>query len=523
MKNSASMIRKIFIVSTTIGLTIAILFTTAVIWPLPKISVPDSRESILLKSINIVDVNSGEIIPDMDILIQKNRISDIDSSGQVLAPHSTLVIDGSGKFLMPGLWDMHTHSSPLSPWIHHPLYIANGVTGIRDMSGNLNQPDSHWSGTADRIKWNEDLENNVHVGPRYVLQSSFQIDGSGSIPDDAPEFFKVEKEDDIPQLLEFYRNEGADFIKVYAEIPAASYIKMARSVSKYGLHIAGHKPLNVTLEECINLGQRSFEHGRIFMFDCFPGAEQLRTAQNKREQFSLSMQSMVDDFDITRAEELMNLMRVKDSHWTPTLQTLKMSAYAEKDTFTQNPHLKYIPTAWRALIWNQDLGRAAEKNIASASKGLNMKFYQAAQKQIAMANEIGVPIMLGTDVTDTYVFPGFSVHTELKDLTESGLSNLEALQAATTIPAKFSNLEKDYGSVEEGKIADLVILNTSPLSNIENSSSIDAVILNGIYYDQKKLSELKDDAASVISSIHLNAKFIYNLLSSPLMRKQFAD
>ena len=140
-----------------------------------------------------------------------------------------------------------------------------------------------------------------------------------------------------------------------------------------------------------------------------------------------------------------------------------------------------------------------------------------------MANKLGVPIMVGTDVTDSYVFAGFSLHDELYELTRSGLSNLEALQSATIIPAKFSNIEEDYGSVEIGKKADLVLLNKNPLENIKNSQNIDGVLLSGVFYDVEKLTELKEFTETAASSFHMNVKTFISLLNSPLIRVQFAD
>ena len=517
------MIKKIFAFIGIIFGGICLTGIIGIVWPLPTLTTPKPHEYILIKDINIINVGNGEINARRDVLIKHNRIIGIDSTGQLKYPESQLIINGTGQYLIPGLWDMHTHSSPLSPWLHHPLFIANGVTGIRDMSGNLDRPDSYWSGTADRQKWNKAISNNSHVGPRNVLHSSFQINGSSSVPDDFPEFFKMEKEADVNQLLQFYQNEGADFIKVYSEIPASTYRSLVKRAPEYNLHIAGHKPLNVSLEETILLGQRNFEHGRIFMFDCFPEAESLRIAKNKQQQFAKSMPSMVNHFDKIEARRLMELMRIHNTHWTPTLQTLKMSAFADDPNFVMNPLLKYIPNIRQWLIWNPDTRRASQKNTSPDTNGLNMAFYRASQKQVKMANDLGVPIIAGTDVTDTQVYPGFSLHQELEDLTEAGLSNLTALQATTIVPARYCKLEEDFGSVEVGKLADMVILENNPLKEIGNTRSITGVFHNGLYYDQDKLEELKAITERLSGSFHLNVKFVYNLFRSPLMRQQFAD
>jgi imidazolonepropionase-like amidohydrolase len=131
--------------------------------------------------------------------------------------------------------------------------------------------------------------------------------------------------------------------------------------------------------------------------------------------------------------------------------------------------------------------------------------------------------MTGTDVSDSYVFAGFSVHYELEDLTKSGMSNLKALQSATIVPAKFVGVEKNYGSIEIGKMADLVILNKNPLDQIANSKTIYGVIMNGLYYDSNKIEELKAFTESLSSSFQMNVKILYSFISSPLIRVQFAD
>lgn len=520
MKKALFKILKAFLL---LLLLLIIVVVSAVLWPLPKFEVPENHKVVLIKSINIIDVKTGEILLNRDIRIKDDKITNIDITGILNATKSTFVINGKGKYILPGLWNMHTHSTQQSEWLHHPLYIANGVTGIRDMSGQLNKKDSYWAGSKERLKWNQELNENNRISPRYVLQSSYQIDGASSVPGGFPDFFKLQKEEDVPELLKFYKNENVDFIKVYFEIPPKSFRKLAEEAPKYGMHIAGHKPMFLSLEESINLGQRSFEHGRIFMFECSPVAEELRTSANYKELFSKSKTSIIKDFDTVKSKKLMTLMREKNTHWTPTLQTLKSDAYAHEKVFLDNPNLKYIPNLRRKIWWNPSINSASKNNLSVEGKGVNRNFYQAVQKQIANANKLDVPIMAGTDVTDPYVFAGFSLHTELKDLTESGLSNLEAIQTATIIPAKFAQLELKHGTIEVGKVADLLILDANPLENIGNTTKINGVLLNGVYYNKNKLEELKSKTASIASSFHMNIKVAYSLLSSPLIRVQLAD
>ncbi|TSE04445.1 amidohydrolase family protein [Aquimarina algiphila] len=500
------------------GITIIIV---AILWPLPKLKVPQEHNVILIKSINIIDVKTGAVIPDYDILIKKNIITRIDS---IIHPRQQyFIIDGTDKYIIPGLWNMHTHSTQHSVWLHHPLYIANGVTGIRDMSGQLNKKDSYWAGTKERLQWNKELAQHTRITPRYVLQSSYQMDGESSVPSDFPEFFKLKEERDIKPLLEFYQNENTDFIKVYMQIPPKSYRKLALEAPKYGMHIAGHKPIHISLEEAIQLGQRSFEHGRIFMYDCFPGADSLRTLKTWKAFYTKSKPLMVSDFNKEKAIRLMNLMKEKNAHWVPTLQTLKSDAFAHVSTFTDDPNVKYVPTLKRKLWWDPGIKKAAKKNKAPESQDENLNFYRASQQHVKMAYQQGVPIMAGTDVTDVNVFAGFSLHTELEDLTKSGLSNLEALQTATITPAKYCGLESKYGTIAIGKTADLVILNQNPLESITNTKKIYGVLLDGIFYDANDIKELKEFTASLASTFHMNIKVAFSLISSPLIRVQLAD
>ncbi len=498
--------------------TLAMFVAIAFYWPMPALPTPFNNGDMVLKNVHVIDVHTGEVQYDQNLYLRSGRIVKID--GDQVQKSDITVVETGGKFVVPGLWDMHTHSTQLSPWLHHPLYIANGVTGIRDMSGQLGRKDSYWAGTPDRLAWAKEMEANQRLTPLYVQQSSYQINGAGSVPEGFPAFFKAESEKQVLELLQYYQQEGTDFIKVYAEIKADSYAALMQHADGYGLKVAGHKPLNVPLETCIRAGQQSFEHGRIFMFECFPGAKELRDSDNKGATFGQLKSAMVHDFDSLKASYLMALMKKYNAHWTPTLQTVKMSAKAHENEFVNSPYLRYVPSMRQSLWWNPDLQRSAEANQKSA---LNQEFYAAVATQIKMADAMGVQMLVGTDVTDTYVFPGFSLHDELVAMQQAGRSNLSILRSATIVAATFSGREKDYGSVEVGKKADLLLLDANPLDDIAHSKSIHAVVLNGALYNKEVLEEMQTSTEALASTLHLNVKFVISLLSSPLIRNEFAD
>lgn len=456
-------------------------------------------------------------------MVKGNKIHAIDSTGKSTYGNYDLHIDGKNKYLIPGLWDMHTHSTQHSPWLHHPLYISNGVTAIRDMSGQMGKKDSYWAGTLDRLEWNRKLESNVQITPRYALQSSYQINGSNSVPGSFPDFFKMEQVEDVDKLLAHYSEEGTDFIKVYSEIPAHTYKLLAGKAEEYGMHVAGHKPLQLSLENALYSGQRSFEHGRIFMFECYPGSADLRESDDPYVTYKQAKPEIAANFDFEHASALMDIMAERKSYWTPTFQTLKSSVLADDTSFLDDPLLIHIPKMQKLLWWNPDIGSASKYNNSKEGRLVNQKLYELAKVNVGMAHERGVPILAGTDITDSYTFAGFSLHNELKELKSCGLTNLEVLRSATIVPAEYCDLEEELGSVEIGKLADLVILEENPLTDISNTQTILGVFLNGNFLNKEVLDDYEKATAQLAGTFHMNVKYLASLLGSPLMRKQLAD
>ena len=146
----------------------------------------------LISHVNIIDVANDSVISDQSIVVENNRITRIVSSDSIANIDGFTVINAEGKYAMPGLWDMHTHSLKLSPQLHHPLFVGHGITSIRDMSGCLTDDDSYWACPQDRSLWQQQTIRGERVSPRYALQSSYQTNGGNEVPAAYPDFFRLE-------------------------------------------------------------------------------------------------------------------------------------------------------------------------------------------------------------------------------------------------------------------------------------------------------------------------------------------
>jgi hypothetical protein len=510
-------------VSSLIALC-AIGVALAAFLPLKNAPLVGIKGDYSLQHVNIVDTISGGILSDMTVLIEQGRISEI-IPGSHYQPRSNFVdIPASGKYLLPGLWDMHTHSLKLSPQLHHPLLLRYGITSIRDMSGCLTEEDSYWACPQDRYLWQEQAINGERVAPRYPLQSSYQTNGGSEVPQGYPEYFRLKNQQDAGKLVDFYAGQDVDFIKTYTELSSGQYDNLVVSAARKNIAIAGHKPLSVSLVHALDTGLQSIEHGRLFMFECFEGIESFRQLENPISQYNAQfMRTMLQGQNKDKCVVLMESMASSDTSWVPTLTTLKMSAMSAERLFRQDSRLEYIPYIVRALLWEPDINRASDKGYDQQGHFVHADFYAAASAQVGLAHHLGVKILAGTDNIDTYVFSGASLHDELSMLVEAGLTPLAAIQTATINPARFSDLEHDFGSIEIGKQADVLLLNENPLSDIRHTADIYGVMFAGQYFDKEALEKLDHFAVEMARSLLVNMRFLINILASPLMRAQLAD
>ena len=429
----------------------------------------------------MIDVAGGETHQDNTVLIDGNRITYV---GQAMAkmPPGTRVIDGRGKFLIPGLWDMHVHGFVyVFSDFAGPLMIANGVTGARDMGYYIDTT----------LRWKADILAGHEIGPRLVL--GVRVDG----PINQARFVAhvVTDEDGVRAVDTLARKKDgsprADFIKTYSWIPRAAYFGIAREAKKLGVPFAGHAPYSVSVAEASDAGQRSIEHEDDLMRACSARDSALRaifgdtSTANAPDQLQIirdEARRLRDSYDPKRCRSVIATLARNHTWITPTLVVYQPYAHAFDSAATHPELSKYVP----GLVQGGWKRRAAGVTPADS---MVVRSYFSFDRTRDLKNA-GVKLLAGTDMPQAFVYPGFSLHDELELLVQAGLTPLEALRAATYNPADFFGGLDSLGTVARGKLADLVLLEANPLTDIRNTRRISVVIANGRVFDGAARAQL---------------------------------
>lgn len=405
-----------------------------------KAQKPNYESSLLvIRNINVVDVTTGKILPNQDVVVKGQLIYYIGNLFLEKTSTNTKYIDGTGKYLSPGLWDMHFHMcwDKSNDTLLYPALLKNGITGIRDMGGDLN------------------IMNDFK---RLKPGNNLTIYGAGPMIDGNPPVYRdfslsVDDSSDITKLLDSLKNNGSDFFKTYSLIKEEQLKEISAYCKKNDLHFAGHLSEYMKPETSIVLGQKCIEH--------LNGLDEIWNESK------------------CRFKSLIDLMLTNQTYVCPTIIIYQLKTKLRDTSIVNKEYSKYISTEL-ANEWKITWGKRVEEHKKLQDWAALDKTYLSQLKLIGLLNKKGVMILAGSDFAGMpYVYPGISLHQELKLLTKAGLSNIEALKAATLNPAKFMNKEKFYGSVSVGKFADLIILDKNPLDNIDNLQSISCVITKG--------------------------------------------
>lgn len=445
-----------------------------------------TERTLVLAHVTVIDATGSAAKPDMSVFIRDHRIVAVNETGKLTELPNADVVDAKGKFLIPGLWDMHVHTGQKD--IYLPLYIANGVTGVRDMGGDLEEPTGELSARYVQLRlWREEIEKGSLLGP-HIVMAGFLIDGFKW-----PGNVSATNEAEGRRAVDVLTRLGVDFIKVKSFLSRETYFSIAEEARHQKMVLAGHVPDSVRVSEASDAGQKSIEHLTGVFLGCSASERQLidekgrAFAARDRARYERAESQAAETFNENNAAQLFAEF-VKNGTWqVPTLIELRNNALGNPVNTSgdgragTDPRWRYLPAAVRER-WNKESnaqGSEAGQRLFASEISLTKKMHEA-----------GVLFLAGTDSAGKFTLPGFALHEELKLMVKAGFSPMEALQTATLNPARYLGRERETGTIEAGKLADLVLIDANPLDDISNTAKIQAVIVNGRYLSRSDLDAM---------------------------------
>lgn len=482
-------------------------FALGVAWPGDSLPGLRTNAPIAIVNVSVVDVRSGAALAGRTVLLDRGRIQAIGRAGEVPIPASAIRVDGSAKFLIPGLWDMHTHILAVTPLLDLPLYIAYGVTNVRDMQGCPTPDDPFVACASEKRRWTKEALSQERVGPRIVASTSWMANGPGMVKrlEGVPDYFDTATPAQARQFVRHFAGT-VEAIKVYDRIPRDSYFALVDEARRQRMDVVGHRPREVSAIEAA-ASQKSIEHARFILHESFAGSAELRRSG---EAWREDRRRMLDEHDPRLAAAIFDAMKRNGTWYVPTHLTRWSDAYAGSPKVREDASLRYLhPLLERQ--WLEDLDEVVAGAPSRADQATHREFYRKGLELTGSAHRAGVRILAGTD----YIVGGVDLHRELEQLAAAGLSPAEVLRAATLSPAEYFGLEAQFGTVEPGKVADLVLLNANPLADVRNTQRIEAVIFNGNLYDRAALDRIARHVERQARSWTVACKIIWRFVKNP--------
>lgn len=442
-----------------------------------------------LAHVNVVDVETGDVRADQTVLIRGNRIVWTGPAARARVPAGARVVDAAGRYAIPGLWDMHVHTSREGRALHFwPQFLAYGVTGVREMGSYL-----------DSLQYWRDRARRPGSGAPRIVYSSPMLDG------DPPAWrhgYGVADSAAAVAAVDSMAALGFDFIKVYSRLPRDAYFSIARRARERGMVFAGHIPQSVTPLEASDAGQRSFEHldERLYMA-CIPGGQArldawlgARASGAPADSVNAAMRRMMEaalaGAEAETCRPVLERLRANGTWITPTLAVSR--GMHPSPELMADARLRYVP-AGLARRW------AAERDSGEEAD-FERRIDERMARLVGLMQAAGVGILAGTDASDeAYVFAGSGLHDELALLVDAGLTPLQALRTATLNPARYLGAADSMGTVAAGRVADLVLLDANPLDDIRNTMRVYAVVHDGRLIDaagRERLLRLAEEEAA---------------------------
>lgn len=476
-------------------------------------------ESLVITNARIVNVVDGTSSEPRDVVIDGNRIVAIRDANHP-APAGARIHDAGGGYLTPGFWDMHAHvNSPehAERWAL-PLFLAAGVTAVRDMAGDCFEPNCE-----NTIQFTRSLQSRLArgeiVGPRILAISSALIEGPREGIEGAEPWSSPGDAAESRALVQELKRRGVDFIKPYDSMTRTAYFELLRAAHEVGLPVSGHVPMSVSSLEAVQAGQSTIEHAKHPLIDCSSYSQTFHRTfaawaagdspdiysswaggASGKTNLGSYYQPILSGFDQALCDRLIRDIAATQAYYVPTLITRRFEALADSESFLADPRINAVPQPLRQA-WQEDAARYRKRFGASArEKQAYRDLHELAVQLVGRMHAAGVPVLVGTDSPDSYCFPGSGIVDEMRELQRAGMSNADVLRAATIEAAKFMRLQADHGTVEAGKIADLVLLQNNPLEDIAHAARPRAVVFDGRLFDTQALRGLEEGATAAATA-----------------------
>ena len=428
-------------------------FLLMLLLPLQLFAQPNK---VLFKNVNVVDVKTGQIAAKQNVLISGNTIQKI--TAKAISSKNASVVDGTGKFLIPGLWDMHIHvfrnAVDKRKEYFFPMFIANGVTSVRDM----------WTKPKNMQyvnKWREQVSTGPGAVPRFATVGTL-VDG---LPPVWPSSDTVKTAEEARAIVHKIKNSGVDFVKVYGHLSREAYFAIAEECKKLNFPFAGHVPDSITITEAVSSGQKSIEHlfGVLSKWADLSSKEEKFKAVKRGEWTPALRLELLESFSEQKTLELAKLLKRNGTWLCPTIVEHATNMLTDNKQYIQDERLQYV----------SETEKKSWMDFYNAFKPENRSFlqfrFETGMKYVNIMYNNGVELLAGTDLGNPFIYAGSSLHDELAYFVKAGLTPLAALQTATLNPAKYVGKEMEIGTVSVGKLADLILLDANPLLDITNT------------------------------------------------------
>ncbi|KPM33139.1 Amidohydrolase [Croceitalea dokdonensis DOKDO 023] len=439
--------------------------------------------SLVIQNAKIIAITTGEIAKG-DIYIQHGRIVEISIPPKNSNKYSaTQTIDAKGAYALPGFWDNHVHFRGGDSLIADnknllKLFIANGITTVRDAGGDL---------TPAVMQWKQSIEEGELLGPT-IFTSGPKIDGpnatwAGSLA--------VQNNTDIKNALDSLAIIPVDFVKLYdSSISATAYLQTIAQAEQRHWVTSGHMPFTVALDDAIDAGLDGVEHLYYILKGCsYREAEITKKLQVGQMGFWEALPALQESYDPNVAAKTFEKMKANNVYSIPTLHIGKMLSYLDEVDHSNDTYLKYMgPNIIKTYDGRINRVKNATPEALQNRKDLDQFFGKLAKS----LSDAGVPMLAGSDsgAFNSYTYPGISLHKELETMVAVGIQPLKALQYSAYGGAKFLRKDKDYGELSTGKIADIVLIGGNPLMDITQTQNIQFVVKGDRFLTKKDLHKL---------------------------------